>query len=546
MTKIRARSVAGAIRKMVLSGLLFTTAISGSALAANFDRQPDVIINSAGLSELPKDVLAVPLLSDLLTEDFVFYYRESGAHWMSFRGALARIAFEHQMDWPTRLMSWIMNGPAEVAVWKGDDGKLSHFMLVIDQTGVKELAALVARTVASDSQLKEDSSLGAGVHVLTLPTGRKVYFASEEGRFFVYSDPEMKIPREAALRGGVERAKAFFGANSDIAVFGPKRGKAKHLVIASVQYLSLGYQAFFDSLRAVRFEFQQEGAWDTQVLTTAAGLVGDPASWSLLPKGAALCVNTAIDKEKVGQIIHSERLLKAAAAHAIACWYPESKLYTPVFAVPGEFAEVLKKPEDLKAVFAQTVGVRGAVWQTKGESKPAADTPPELAYLPMLPVVSVKGKPGQVAFTREIGGRYGIYASKQSKTPERLGSSRFFRVKLIATPKAIIFSPDDRLADRAMDTLSGRFPSMTSSLPSSLLSGASAPSLVLAPDSISKLAKSSILESLPESQEAVFRSAVSRHFFPNLERFAKRPLVAGSIAKGEGWRSVEWLNNAAR
>ena len=52
-------------------------------------KRPDALIESASLSRLPKAVLEVPLLRDVLTEDFVFYY-ESNADRLGLTGTLRR------------------------------------------------------------------------------------------------------------------------------------------------------------------------------------------------------------------------------------------------------------------------------------------------------------------------------------------------------------------------------------------------------------------------------------------------------------------------
>lgn len=37
--------------------------------------EPDLFLDSDSLSQLPKDLLTIPFLHDVLSEDFVFYYR---------------------------------------------------------------------------------------------------------------------------------------------------------------------------------------------------------------------------------------------------------------------------------------------------------------------------------------------------------------------------------------------------------------------------------------------------------------------------------------
>ena len=59
--------------------------------------RPDVLIESASLGRLPKDVLKVPLLRDTLTEDLVFYY-ENNADRLGLTGSLRRIIYEHDLQ----------------------------------------------------------------------------------------------------------------------------------------------------------------------------------------------------------------------------------------------------------------------------------------------------------------------------------------------------------------------------------------------------------------------------------------------------------------
>ena len=52
--------------------------------------RPDGLIEAHSLSQLPKDLLAVPFLKATLTEDFVFYY-EAHADRLGLIGSLRRI-----------------------------------------------------------------------------------------------------------------------------------------------------------------------------------------------------------------------------------------------------------------------------------------------------------------------------------------------------------------------------------------------------------------------------------------------------------------------
>ena len=58
--------------------------------------RPDGLLETNSLSQLPKDLLAVPFLKDTLTEDFVFYY-EAHADRLGLIGSLRRIIYEHDL-----------------------------------------------------------------------------------------------------------------------------------------------------------------------------------------------------------------------------------------------------------------------------------------------------------------------------------------------------------------------------------------------------------------------------------------------------------------
>jgi len=73
--------------------------------------QPDAVIQTASLSSLPKDILAIPQLKDLLSEDFLYYY-ETNEDRLGIDGALRRIAYEHHLSLTDEILAKILNMPA--------------------------------------------------------------------------------------------------------------------------------------------------------------------------------------------------------------------------------------------------------------------------------------------------------------------------------------------------------------------------------------------------------------------------------------------------
>jgi uncharacterized protein YfaA (DUF2138 family) len=294
-------------------------------------------------------------------------------------------------------------------------------------------------------------------------------------------------------------------------------------------------------LKNFRMDFAPDGKWTASVLSSQEIAKIDIKNWSNQPRGAAFCFSLPVNVKKIGSVVKSEVWLRGVQDNATACWYPDSKLYTPVFTVQGNFSELIKKPQDLKTLFSEMIGAQETIWLPK-ESE---NEPPKLKYLPMLSVQAAKVAAGQIGFTRDIGGRFGLYESKHNPQNDLLGSKRYFRVKLVVTPTLMVFSPDDRLVDNVLKTVNGKFPSMATSMGKNL-TAAQVPMFFMSPPELSKLMKSSILESLPASQESIFRTAVSRQLFPNLEKFGKQaPQMA--FLKGEGeWKSLEWANGNAK
>ena len=94
--------------------------------------RPDALLETRSLSQLPKDLLTVPFLKATLTEDFVFYY-ETHADRLGLIGSLRRIISEHDLKLQDSLIEQLFDQPADVALWRGADGRLKDFLLVMDR-----------------------------------------------------------------------------------------------------------------------------------------------------------------------------------------------------------------------------------------------------------------------------------------------------------------------------------------------------------------------------------------------------------------------------
>src|SRR5689334_13096020 len=100
--------------------------------------RPDALIETASLADLPRDLLAVPMLRDVLTEDVVSYYEQTEGR-LSLAGTLRRLAYEHDLDLGDRVIRTILDQPAEIALWKSDDGRLGYALVAVERTGLTRL-----------------------------------------------------------------------------------------------------------------------------------------------------------------------------------------------------------------------------------------------------------------------------------------------------------------------------------------------------------------------------------------------------------------------
>ncbi|XHO06221.1 hypothetical protein ACEQUB_03133 [Ralstonia syzygii] len=108
---------------------------------------PDALIDSQSLSQLPRDVLRVPLLRDVLTEDFVAYY-EGNEDRLSVAGALRRLAYEQKLDLAETVLKHVFDEPARVMLWRGPDDKLRYWVLSMQRNGLAKALETVGTVAA--------------------------------------------------------------------------------------------------------------------------------------------------------------------------------------------------------------------------------------------------------------------------------------------------------------------------------------------------------------------------------------------------------------
>lgn len=233
--------------------------------------RPDALLETRSLSQLPKDLLTVPFLKATLTEDFVFYY-ETHADRLGLIGSLRRIIYEHDLKLQDSLIEQLFDQPADVALWRGADGRLKDFLLVMDRGGLAKLLEPLAKVALDDTQLSVFGNLKVGsdevpLYQLSYNASKSLLFASRGDKLVVlsnpakYYDPESGVSEEsghvspqalAALLNGEKLFPEAFGLPA-------KTPETRQRLSVNSSVLAMGYQRFIPNFAGLRFDMDDKG-----------------------------------------------------------------------------------------------------------------------------------------------------------------------------------------------------------------------------------------------------------------------------------------------
>ena len=555
--------VAGVIIQAVWHPFVHRKAVPSGAIVLDIHR-PDAVIDSEALSRLPRDILRVPLLHDVLTQDFVDYYEADPAR-LSAEGALRRLAFEHQLDWRDELVRRVFDEPAHVLLWRSPDGRLGYWVMSLHRNGLAKLLQGVGNVAASDAQLSQVAKLSGDVPVyaLKLAVGHTLLFAAKDDRLVVVSAPGVLLDEQGGLLS--ERADAvsdMLSAGRDDAarayrLDAPGDAPKGHRLVVSANYLSFGYQAFFSGIDALRFDFAPNGnaaaTWQTSALIEPGKLPqqwNSAGLWRALPANPAACTSLPadwkeasglLDKVADGDTASAAALGDQLAGPAAVCWYAKSALVAPVFV-----ARV--KTQDAAGVAA----LRSALGKTFGnvigayEAKAAEADGAESGYR-RLPVTTREQGADVTVWQRPVSARSGTALASNASFAAQLSAQRYFPVTLALAHGYLIFSPDGRLVDDTLAVLDKRYPALADTLAPQRLPRTI---LTLTPSSAAALIEREAGAALPADQEAVFRSASQAHLVPKLHALAHYPPVSltlpQNLPESAGWVPVEWWFDHAK
>lgn len=507
--------------------------------------RPDALLETRSLSQLPKDLLTVPFLKATLTEDFVFYY-ETHADRLGLIGSLRRIIYEHDLKLQDSLIEQLFDQPADVALWRGADGRLKDFLLVMDRGGLAKLLEPLAKVALDDTQLSQMGELKVGgdsvpLYQLTYNASKALLFASHGDKLVVlsnpakYYDPESGVSEEsghvspqalAALLNGEKLFPEAFGLPA-------KTPETKQRLSINSSVLAMGYQRFIPNFAGLRFDMDDKG-WHSYLAMDELENQPDfdfKPVWQAMPLGASACVTLPVAAEpqkpllvKLGaEEAVAQTLTEHVAGAAGLCWYADSRLYTPLLVASLKDEDSSKLDGDLGKLFGSMVGA----FEANVEEN-------------VFPVVEKQESQNHV-WQRQVSSNFGPYAAKTAENPDAISGKAFMKVSLARHGSTLLFSLDDKLVDKALGTLDKRFPPMADVLPKDVLMP-----IYFGPDSMAQLMQQETLDSLPQDMEPVFYNAAQTYLIPKLRTlggYGKYALTLPEGSEPDGhwqWLPLEW------
>ncbi|WP_085727920.1 DUF2138 domain-containing protein [Pseudomonas sp. R37(2017)] len=507
--------------------------------------RPDGLLETHSLSQLPRDLLAVPFLKETLTEDFVFYY-ETHADRLGLIGSLRRIIYEHDLKLQDSLIEQLFDQPADVALWRGADGRLKDFLLVMDRGGLAKVLEPLAKVALDDSQLSKvaDVKVGGedvGLYQLGYNASKALLFASHGDKLVVLSNPaKLYDPQSGATEepGSVSTMAIAALLNGDKLfpeAFGlpPRAPQVKQRLSVNASVLAMGYQRFIPNFAGLRFDMDDKG-WHSFLAMDELDNQPDfdfKPIWQAMPMGASACVALPLAAEQQKPLLvklgaqeqAAQALTEHMAGAAGLCWYADSRLYTPLLVASLDDDDSGKLDGDLGSLFGSMVGAYESNVQ-------------EGAF----PVVE-KQEGQSHQWQRQVSSSFGPYAAKDAQDPGAITGKAFMKVSLARHGSTLLFSLDDKLVDKALGTLDKRFPPMADVVPKDLLMP-----VYFGPESMAQLMQQETLDSLPQDMEPVFYNAAQTYLIPKLRKlggYGKYALTLPEGSEPDGhwqWLPLEW------
>lgn len=362
---------------------------------------------------------------------------------------------------------------------------------------------------------------------------RALLFAVHGDELLLFSDPRMlqasAEPTAPLGRRAAEQLDQLLEDDIDLAQrFGLDDLDGSHRLTVSMDYLAMGYGRFLPQVAGLSFLMQDE-AWSGQVALSsvdAAALQFAPL-WQAAPLGASACVAVPVAEQAVQSLVQRMSAVQTVPAALAAqlkgpaalCWYPDSRLYSPLLITRLADAGAAGLDEQLGQGFEQVIG----------SHEPNAEGG-------RFAVETLQSGAGS-RWQRVVGSDWGLHAASEFDDPDRLANEHFFRIALARQGDLLLFSMDHALVEQAIAVLEKRYPPLAEKLPADRVVP-----LYLAPEGLAGLVEREVLRSLPADVEAVFRNAAEAHLLPKLRAMgAHAPLAMSVSADTRARRDWTWI-----
>lgn len=495
------------------------------ALAAGLTA-PDLVLATPNLAQLPAALMQVPLFKKVLTEDAVDYY-EHHPDKLGLEGSLRRIAFEHELNLQDHFMNALLSEPAEMAMWKSDDGRPGHWVLRISKNNFASLLQWVAKASLSDSQLSVDGSMGkVPLYKLQYGNDDTIWFFSQNNKLVVLSDKSWLEGKQAAAWTKIFGGLLSDAANPLLQHYGVQAASSGHAVVANMKYLSFGYQSLFANVKALRMDVSKENGWFSHVLLNQQTRWDGMALWQSAPDGAALCLSAPVDWKTLKPVskkanIPAEWLTQLEPAAGV-CWYPDSSLYSPLLLAqtrePKQFAKHAPK------LFDWLIGASEAGLRDEEASR--------------LPLRKSKKDDG-LLLQRAVSADDGNLSKDAAPNVDKLTLGRYFDVSMAQNGSSIVFSPDSKLVSTAMAVQQKRYAALADRMEGPKQG-------YIAPEALSKLLTNATMATLPGKAQPLLQNAAVTYLIPHITaigEFSNTGLQLSPSAdqrKDQHWERLEW------
>lgn len=311
---------------------------------------PDAVIRTASLSQLPHDLLKVPIARDVLTEDLVFYYEQHEDR-LGLAGALKRISYEHQLRWSDQLLAKLLDQPAEVALWRDGKGALRHYVIALQRKALSKVLQEAMTVALKDQQLRragiiETATGPAQVLALTVSPRRTFLLVGHGDTLLLLSDPGLVYAADGKLSPAALQVLGAWldksGSLTQDFSLGARSAQSKHTLAVNAATLALGYGDFLSGFKALRFDYGH--GWSTAVRIDVQrkplARQDQAALWQATPVNPAACAQWPVDWTLAQRMLQEAaarpavldaKVLAALDGPAMVCWYNESSLYSPLF-----------------------------------------------------------------------------------------------------------------------------------------------------------------------------------------------------------------------